>query len=226
MKKLKFLSLTFLNMKTPKQLQVLIKSHLRKLFFLSFPILISITVSCKEGDYNNEIETIEYSLDTISINSKGRLLDLNGWMLTSDLNDEESSFYLFNRSDFSIDEINLESKEFVKSFPLEPEGSNGVGDYIFGLQILDDSIFFTKSFILSTLIRKNGLVIKRIGWDFAKDSNGKKLEQFPRKLEVVSNAMELIVYGISYDFENLKVFLDVFSDKDSTVKRFDVDPEN
>lgn len=192
------------------------------LFILSSIILLG-TISCKENQ--NKID-IQYKVDTLIINSKERLLDLNGWILTSDLNSKETMFYLFNGSDLSIDEINLESKEFVKKIPLQAEGPNGVGDYIFNLQILNDSIFFTKSYNLSTLIWKNGTVFRRIGWEFKNDHKSRKLDDLPRKLELASIEKDIKAFGISYDYKNLNVYLDIYSEKDSTIKRINVDPEN
>jgi hypothetical protein len=208
------------------QIILLSKSLFVQLNYLLLIVLIYFSFSCQERSTRQENEVIGYSTDTLIIDSKERILDLNGWMLTSDLNDEETVFYLFNGSDLSIDEINLDRHEFVKSFPLEPEGANGVGEYIFGLQILDNSVFFTKSSVLSTLIDQNGLVIRRIDWDESRYSNETKLEQFPRKTEVLSDMEGLRAYGLTYDFNKKKVFLDILSDKEGTVKRFDVDPEN
>ena len=77
----------------------------------------------------------------------------------SDLDDDERSIFLYNHYDHSIDEINLHREEFVKTYPLDAEGPNGVGNFIFGLQVLDDNLFFTKSGPFSTVIDRNGRVI-------------------------------------------------------------------
>ena len=193
--------------------------------YLLFPVIIYISVSCEKKS-GQDGQVIGYTVDTLVIDSKGRLLDLNGWMLTSDLDDKETSFYLYNSFDLSIDEINLDRQEFVRSYPLEAEGPNGVGEYIFNLQLLNDSLFFTKSFIHSSLIDRNGHIVKRMGWEDARDSKGMKLEQFPRKKEVVTGKEDMKVFGVNFDLKNREVFLDVLSVRDNTVNRFDIDPEN
>lgn len=185
--------------------------------------LVYFSVSCQERKEN---EVLGYSVDTVHIDSKGRLFDLNGWMLTSDLNAEGTIFYLFNGHDLSIDEISLKSQEFVKSISLEPEGSNGVGEFIFNLQVLNDSVFFTKSMFLSTLIDYNGNVLKKVVWNDPNYFYETKLESFPRKSEVVSYKDGLIAFSLTYDFNNTKVYLDILSETDGTIRRFDVDPEN
>lgn len=191
-----------------------------------FGLLIYFSFSCKKKDTSQENLNFGYSIDTVMIDSKERLLDLNGWILNSDLNHSESLFYLFNASNLSIDEIDLDRMEFVKSLSLEAEGSNGVGKFIFGLQILEDNTFFTKSFVLSTIINQNGHVLKRIDWDKANDLNGKKIEQFPRKTELITLSYGLNSFGLSYDFSNRKVYLDILSVQDSIIQRLDADPKN
>jgi hypothetical protein len=147
-------------------------------------------------------------------------------MITSDLDAKETSFFLYNGFDHAIDEINLDAKEFVKSYPLEKEGANGVGEYIFGIQSLNDSLFFTKSNILSTVIDRNGQVVQRIGWEDAKDSSGAQLEQLPRYLELVSGTDDGKAFGVHFDFQKVEAYLDVLSVSDNTIKRLDIDPEN
>lgn len=68
--------------------------------YLIFLVIIGITISCQRKNDAQASHDLSYSVDTVIIDSKGRLLDLNGWMLTSDLDDEKTSFYLYNRFDF------------------------------------------------------------------------------------------------------------------------------
>ncbi|WP_163386858.1 DUF4221 family protein [Cyclobacterium jeungdonense] len=65
------------------------------------------------------------------------------------LGDDEKSFFISNYHDHSIDEINLDRKEFVKTFPLDAEGPNGLGNAIYGLQYLDDDNLFFPNQCLS-----------------------------------------------------------------------------
>ncbi|WP_332912064.1 DUF4221 family protein [Algoriphagus boritolerans] len=65
-----------------------------------------------------EIENNEalYAIDTVKIDSKGHLLDLNRFILISDLDDEEKSLFLYNAFDHSIDEINLDRLDFANKY--------------------------------------------------------------------------------------------------------------
>ncbi|MBI0398074.1 DUF4221 family protein [Cyclobacterium marinum] len=75
------------------------------------------------------------------------------------MDDKSRSFFLLNHFDLSIDEVDLDRHMFVKSYPLEPEGPNGVGDYIRSLKSVNDSLFFIKSNIRSSLIDKSGQIV-------------------------------------------------------------------
>ncbi len=187
-------------------------------FFLSF--------SCQERSTEQGSQVIEYSVDTVYIDSQDRILDLRGNLMHLTLDDERKSFFLLNHFDLSIDEIDLDRHVFVKTYPLEPEGPNGVGDYIYSLQSMNDSLFFTKSIIGSSLFDNDGHIIERMVWEDPRDSNGLKLTQFYRGKELVSGTDDLKVFGVNFDSKNGKVYLDVLSVRENTVKTFDVDPEN
>lgn len=216
-------SLKFISAKYRRQcLYASIIGHL-KLNYVLIAVFCYLSFSCQEKRSSGESESITYSIDSLIIDSKGRLLDLNGGMVNSDLDDQKTTFYLFNNFDQSIDEIDLEKREFIRSYPLEAEGANGVGKYIFGIQCLDDSLFFVKSNILSTVIDRNGQVVSRIGWDEAKDSSGVQFIPLPRYLELVAGKDNLKVFGVHFDFQKVEAFLDVLSVSDNTAKRFDID---
>ena len=194
--------------------------------YLIFPVIIYISFSCQERITEQDNQVIGYLVDTVFINSKDRILDLRGNLLHLTLNDERKSFFLLNHFDLSIDEIDLDRQEFVKSYPLEPEGPYGIGNYIISLQSINDSLFFTKSNLGSSLFYKNGHLLKRIVWEGARDSNGKELTQFNRQNEVLSGTEDLKVFGVDSNYKKGEVFMDVLSVKENRVKRFDIDPEN
>lgn len=61
-----------------------IQNPMRSLLFL---VIICISLSCQRKENERGSNDVLYSVDTVNIDSKGRLLDLNSWMLTSDLDD-------------------------------------------------------------------------------------------------------------------------------------------
>tara|TARA_R110002020_G_scaffold26466_1_gene85710 strand:- start:513 stop:1715 length:1203 start_codon:yes stop_codon:yes gene_type:complete len=181
--------------------------------------------ACQNGDKNYYTQNTGYTLDTIHINPKKRILDVSGYMNVSSLDDHGTSFFLYNRHDHSIDEINLDRKEFIKNYPLDAEGPNGVGESIFGLQFLEDSLLFLKSVPFSSVIDRNGHMVQKINWLTVKDSNGVQLEIPPPRMEVVVKTKDWLVMGTNLDFWKKTAFLGVFSVQDNRVKNIDIDPE-
>jgi len=167
--------------------------------YLWFSAIIFVSFSCQENKTTQDSPAIGYSVDTVNIDSKDRILDLRGNLMHLTLDDERKSFFLLNHFDLSIDEIDLDRHVFVKTYPLEPEGPNGVGDYIFSLQSMNNSLFFTKSNIGSSLFDKDGHIIERMVWEDPRDLNGLKLTQFYRGKEVVSGTDDLNVFGLNFD---------------------------
>lgn len=194
--------------------------------FFIFSLLVYLSFSCQGVKSGEDRAIVGYELDTVMIDSKDRILDLRMNLMFSDLGPTEKSLLNFNQFDLSIDEIDLDQLAFVKTYPLEAEGPNGVGPMIVGLQALNDSLFFTKSFVISTISNKKGQVKERIFWEEAKDANGDLLEQFPRRYELVAGTSNEKIAALSFDIQKKKIYLDILSIKDGTVKRLDGDPEN
>lgn len=188
--------------------------------------IISMFLSCQENKNEQDSSVIEYSIDTVIVDSKDRILDLSGYLQRADLNADGKTFFLYNRHDHSIDVINLKTREFVKSLPLEVEGHNGVGQYVFGLQSLKDNLLFLKSLPFSSVIDKNGHVVQKVDWLSAKDSLGEPFGTVPPRMEVVADIGDWLVMGTNLDFMKETAFLGVLSVRENRVKNIDLDPKN
>jgi hypothetical protein len=192
--------------------------------YFSLLAFLGILFSCQKKENGYAYKDTIYSVDTIIIDSRNRLLDLDTYIFKSDLNNEENSIFLYNKFDHSIDEVNLDDYEFVKSFPFETEGPNGTGKHVNNLNILVEDLIFFKSFGRSAVFHKSGSLEKRIEWENAIDSNGLKYGEIPQN-EVAIGTSDLKVFGLNYDQKNVNVFLDVLSVQDNSVKRIDFDSE-
>ena len=193
--------------------------------FSMIPLIIFMSFSCQETKIEEDSAILAYSVDTVIINAKDRLLDVSGYMKVSDLDGDRRSFFLYNQHDLSIDEINLDTKKFVKTYPLDAEGPNGVGHFIAGLQYLNDSLLFAKSVPFSTVIDRNGRVVRKINWLTAKDSAGNPFGAAPPRSELVINVKDWRVVGTNLNFFKETAFLGIYSVPDNRVKNIDVDPE-
>lgn len=191
---------------------------------LTILLIIFFFISCQRKNIDHGIDSTSYSADTVIINSKGRLLDLNRGIWISDLDDEESSIFIYNKFDHSIDEVNLDNLLLANNYPFEAEGPDGTGKHVNYLHVLMEGSFFIKSFGESAIFNKNGRLINRIDWVNSIASNGQLYGQIPQN-EVAISSGNLKVFGLSYDHKNRDVFLDVLSVKENSVKRSDIDAE-
>lgn len=195
-------------------------------YCLLFILIGWTSVSCQKGNNGQETQVMVYTVDTVLIDAKERILDVEGYMQASDLDDDGRSFFLYNHHDHSIDEINLDTKEFVKTYPLEADGPNGVGQGVVGLQCLKDNLLFLKSVPFSTVIDRNGRVVQMINWLTAKDSVGDPFGEQPPISEVVVDTKNWQVMGTNIDYLNLTAFMGILSVEEKMVKNIEVDAEN
>ncbi len=193
---------------------------MRSLTFLT--ILFSF-LSCQGNNKNDKTHDLDYSVDTVIIDSQGHLLDLKRDIEVSDLSNDEKEIFLFNSFNHSIDVINLDQLKLVNNIPFGAEGPNGTGNHINFIHLLNDGTFFIKAFSRSAIFKKDGTLLKKIDWVNSFDSNGLNYGQLPTN-ELAVDSKDLKVFGLGYNNINREVFLDVLSVKDSTTKRFDIDP--
>lgn len=186
-----------------------------------FVILILLFPACTAREIEVENPSVSYSLDTVRINSKNEILDLWGFLSFSDLDFEKKSIYSYNSFNHSLDQIDLENLEFIKRIAFEKEGPNGTGEIFVGFDVLKDGRFFIKSYLESAIFDDNGSLIQKVDWRNSIDSNGGKYGYYPRR-QIIVDSEDLLVFGLSYDYENIEVNLDILSVRENKVDRLDL----
>ena len=71
-------------------------------------LILCVFLSCQKKDNGLVKQDLYYSVDTVMIDSKGRLLDLTRRIFTSGLDNEGKKIYLYNSFDHSIDVVDLD----------------------------------------------------------------------------------------------------------------------
>ncbi|SHN35440.1 protein of unknown function [Cyclobacterium lianum] len=186
-----------------------------------FIILILLFSACTAKEIEVENPSVSYSLDTVIINSKNEILDLWGFLSFSDLDIEKKSIFSYNSFNHSLDQIDLEKLEFINRIAFEKEGPNGTGEIFVGFNVLKDDRFFIKSYLESAIFDNNGSLIQKVDWRNSIDANGEKYGEYPRR-QIIVDSEDLIVFGLSYDYENIEVNLDVLSVRENKVDRLDL----
>jgi len=185
---------------------------------------VNFCLCCTKNNNENDSHEIPYSVDSVTIYSKDRLLDLKTHLSTSDINYDESAIYLYKSFDHSIDVVNLDNYQIANNYPFEMEGPDGTGKHVNYINTLDEDLIFIKSFGKSGVFNLDGSLSKKVDWVNATDSKGLKFGEIPQK-EIAIGTNDLKVYGLNYDQKNRDIFLDVLSIEENTVKRFDFDKE-
>jgi len=178
--------------------------------------------SCNRSSIDPSFESIKYTIDTVLINSKNKTIDLSNKILISDLGIGASSLFIYNSFDHSIDEIILDSLVLGAKILLLKEGPNGTGDNVSNIKILKDGSWFIKSSTNSGIFDMFGKLKKKIDWENATDSIGKKINIIPKTAVMIENKL----FGISYNQENKEIFLDVFDTLENSISRFNLDINN
>lgn len=94
---------------------------------ISFLWLI-ILASCGEkgnsenAESGNILENLTYSVDTVMVDSKEKLFELNRGPLSSSVSEDGKYLFLFNSRFSHIQQINLDKLEWEKDFDFEVEG--------------------------------------------------------------------------------------------------------
>lgn len=192
--------------------------------YLILIVIIGVSIACQSKTSDLGDAEIAYSVDTVRIDSKGRLLDLKRSILISALDENSKSILLFNENDHSLDEINLDQLEFSGTYPLEVEGPNGTGKNVNSINLLKDGLLFIKSNVVSAIFNKEGKLLQRLDWRNSLDSSGQKYNDVPNT-EFLLNSSGLRAFGLNYASGSNKVFLDVLWVQDSIIKRLDADPK-
>ncbi|RZS95814.1 DUF4221 family protein [Cecembia calidifontis] len=188
-------------------------------------LLSTVLICCKQGPKDQISRVQNYNAETVTIDSKGKLLDLGYYLLISDVNLNGEILYLYNSYEHSIDEIDLRKLAFNKSYILEKEGPNGTGEFVNKLNLVDQNIFFLQSFGNSILMDKKGNLIQRVNWNFAIDSSGLPFENTPL-IEIAVGTENIKVFGLSFDYSSRQVFLNVLDVGNNRVSQFDIEQEN
>lgn len=187
----------------------------------AFLVILFFFISCQTKNTEVGKKDLMYSIDTININSKGRTLDLNRFLVVSDLDDGKESIFSYNEFDHSVDEIDLNKLEFSNNYLFDREGSNGTGEYFLNFNLLKNNFFFIKSYNKSAVFDTSGVIVKKIDWLNSVYSNGEKYNDYPSS-EIIIGTNDLRVYGLSYDNSKREVYVDVLSVNRNIVKRLDL----
>ncbi|WP_215223304.1 DUF4221 family protein [Echinicola shivajiensis] len=195
---------------------------------LVFGVLMILFYSCQIKDKNQTLKSINYSIDTVFIDSKGEILDLKYNLDNSGLSNNKSSLYNLNHFDFSLEKIDLTQKELVSKNYFQENGPLGVGSSFTSFHVFsDDKILVSNDFYSAKIFNHNGDFIKKIS---LRDEKWKgeqlKEEEISRKKIFLRNSIAKLFTIISVEgpLKSNKSELAVLDFNKKLISRFNIDP--
>lgn len=137
----------------------------RQLLLCGFT-LAALCFSCGKGNSTgsnveeNLLVNLSITVDTVMIDSKGKLFDLQRGPHTSSISEDGKYLYLFNSRTHQIQQINLDKLEWEKDFDFELEGPDGISDMVLKTQTLDDGTFLITAFNKLGIFSDDGTRLK------------------------------------------------------------------
>ncbi|MDO6438187.1 DUF4221 family protein [Cyclobacterium sp. 1_MG-2023] len=125
--------------------------------------------ACGSGDSSGEngiVADLNFTLDTVKIDSKGEILFLNNELRSAVLDDKKQYLYNLNRQTFSIEKIDLDKLALASILPFEENGPNGLGDYMYGIKLVDGDRFLMSGYRRHALFDSSGNKLSSVGpWE-------------------------------------------------------------
>ncbi|WP_332912663.1 DUF4221 family protein [Algoriphagus boritolerans] len=100
----------------------------------------------KDSASSNVLEDINFTIDTVVVNPGEEIINLASGLRLSDLSPDKRTLYLLDDKDKSLSVIDLEELKLLRKLPFEREGPNGIGQYLYAVQLLPDEQFLFSGF--------------------------------------------------------------------------------
>ncbi|QDH79211.1 DUF4221 domain-containing protein [Echinicola soli] len=194
-----------------------------------FWLLILLASACKQHKTDSSPNPTTYSMDTVFIDAKGEILDVDYSLFYSAIVPDQPFLYNFNHFDNHLEKIHLDKRELVSKVPFQKEGPNGTGTSLTSFQffghdrlLISDDLSKAKVFDLKGKVLKN-INLRDHSWKGEVLSDTEKCRQ---KLFVDHGTIKLLTLVRE---EGLKAAntaeLALFDLKNDSIVRFDIDPE-
>lgn len=114
----------------------------------------------KSAERGNLLENLTYTVDTMVVDSKGKLFELSWGPRSSSVSEDGKYLFLFNSKFNQIQQINLDKLEWEKDFDFEVEGPNGISDFVTSTQTLGEEKFLINSYRKMGIFDDEGIKLK------------------------------------------------------------------
>ncbi|WP_026956026.1 DUF4221 family protein [Algoriphagus vanfongensis] len=130
---------------------------------LSVFSLIILLFSCSGKEENegssstNILDNLSFSVDTVVVDSGDDIIDLSNHLRLGDISADRKKLYLFHEGENKLSVVNLDQLSLEEKLPYEQEGPNGVGSFLWSLDLLADDKFLLKTFNTAGIFDLQGI---------------------------------------------------------------------
>ncbi|MFO7826932.1 MAG: DUF4221 family protein [Cyclobacterium sp.] len=189
-----------------------------------FLFFASLLIGCEGRDTrekNGEVR-LDFSLDTVMVDPGQEILFLNSGLNQAQLSPDKKYLYNFNPTDFSIEKINLDELKFEDKINLSKEGPNGVGQYVMGFLLVDETSILFRSYNQDNFLdwdgnKKRQFDFKKVGAEAERIVDGEHLF-----MPVIQPGKPQVFFGLVSNWEQKTTALAVFDLGKDHFKRIDV----
>jgi len=176
---------------------------MQKLFFIC---LVGGFFSCRENSSQesssegNILENLTYSIDTLVVDPGEEIINLAFGLRLSDLSPDKKKLYLLNEVNQSLAVIDLDQLKLVDQYQFEKEGPNGIGEYISGVQVVNQEQFAFTSYRGSGIFNRSGEKVLDLNFT-SKDIEGIDLEdEMPMNYGLTLSLDNELAFALPGDF--------------------------
>ncbi|MFN3996703.1 DUF4221 family protein [Algoriphagus sp.] len=128
-------------------------------------LMILVLFSCGGEGENVEkkgtvLENFSYTVDTVVVNPGEEIINLSRGLGTAALSQDRKYIYQLDVANTKINQVNLDNMILEKQFPMEKEGPNGIGQYVFSMQFMDNGDLYMGGYNSNGLFNLQGEKVK------------------------------------------------------------------
>ncbi|WP_158857740.1 DUF4221 family protein [Lunatibacter salilacus] len=187
------------------------------------PFLLILMFSCGKPQDAANVESISYIVDSVAVDSKGHIFDLQYSMLKSDYSQEDGVLYNYNGYEHSIEMIDLDRLEFAGRFPLQVEGPDGTGSRVYTVKSMGNEKLFLAG-QLAGVFTLAGKLVKKFEWNnISSNQGGIAAEEFIYQYMAIPG-FDHLAFALVTDHIANRASLKMLNSKDEVISTYEIDP--
>jgi hypothetical protein len=185
---------------------------------------ILLLISCTNNSDAVLEKSLSYTIDTVLIDSKDKILFLQRDLYVSDYSEYDGMLYNFNDRTNQVERFNLSNLTLENIIPFEVEGPDGTGFWTSDIKVASNQALFLSG-ERAGIYNLHGKLQHRFDWNASTIENGKILPEERVFYQVVNPNFPQQVFAIVvHDFAN-SVTLRQLDSASKTIKSYNIDPQ-